>query len=198
MVAFHCARERINPFRLSKISTTADHYHYLPMLAVSAAAVWLTDRLARWHRPVYVVSAVVVVILFCVTALRIPVWKKDETFFKDMAAYAPTSYSSAIGMSIVMCQDLKEYAQGVQWTELALKERPNDISALANQAFCHFHSGNHFRVAELDFYLDQMNLHELEKHNRLPIRVCLPALVRVKSNSKITKRDFNTSAKRIV
>ncbi|MBX3020198.1 MAG: hypothetical protein KF799_00855 [Bdellovibrionales bacterium] len=150
-------------FAFQKISTPADHYHYLAMAAVAAGVVWSADRLVRWHRPFYILGTVVLLAFLVVSFWRVQVWTSDEAFFKDMASYAPHSYSSGIGMSIVMCQDLKEYEEGVRWTEVALKARPNDILALGNQAYCYLHAGNHFKVTELDAHLDSLDLENLER-----------------------------------
>lgn len=150
-------------FGYQKISTVADHYNYLPMVAVSALVLLLVHGLRRWRRPTMAVSVGVLALFYALTWWRVGVWTSDENFFRDMAETAPTSYSTAIGMSIVMCQDRLEYDEGVRWTEVALAARPRDIMALANQAYCFLHAKNYFRVTELEFYLDQMNLRDLEQ-----------------------------------
>lgn len=145
------------PFSFQKISTTADHYNYLPLVVVS---ILIMKHLSQ---KTYGAAAIALPVFFSIACLRVPVWGSEEAFFTDMSEQQPESYSSAIGMSIVECEGRKDYERGVYWTEVALKARPNDIKALANQAYCLLHSQNYLRVIELDFYLDHLNLRELEE-----------------------------------
>lgn len=174
------------PFAYQKISTTADHYMYLPMVALAAFLMLALHTLARWHRPVFILCVIFLVGCAGVSFARVNVWQSDEAFFTDMANYAPKAYSTGIGMSIVMCQGRKDYDEGVRWTEVALAERPRDIMALANQAYCFLHAGNHFRVTELEFYLDQMNLRDLEEKQPTAYSSLLASI----GTAKIELKDY--------
>jgi hypothetical protein len=148
-------------FGYQRISNVADHYHYAPMLVVSAVLMLLLEHMAVLRRSAGVVTGVLAVLMFAVACTRVDVWSSDRHFFTDMQRTAPESYSTAIGLSIVACLDDQDFEAGVQWTERALLARPGDILALANQAYCFLHAKNYFRVTELEFYLNRLNLEEL-------------------------------------
>ena len=143
-------------FAYENIGGVADHYNYLPLVVVG---IMLLPPLA-WlgRRPLaYVLPLAVIAILTQITWSRLPVWTSDTSFFMDMAKVSPDSYNTALGMSIVMCTDIKDYDAGVQWTEKALAQHPNDILALANQAFCYSHAGRSAKVVEMATYLAKLD-----------------------------------------
>lgn len=156
----------ILPFGFQKISTTADHYHYLAMVSLGAVLALLLQsflrRFSAYQRTLQLIGWLCLLALFSLASLRVNVWQSDKRLFEDMAKTAPNSYSTAIGMSIVSCLDEGKYDEGVHWTEVALLAQPNDILALANQAFCYLHSKNYFRVTELEFYLNRMDLEQMK------------------------------------
>lgn len=147
-------------FGYQKISTTADHYHYLPMAAVSATLLLAVGRsefkVGRWLVPA------LSVVLFLLANARVQVWKSDENFFADMESYAPVSYSTAMGYSVLECEKRKNYKTGIDWSMKALSARPNDIAALANLAFCFFHARDWPGTIALDKYLDALDIQEME------------------------------------
>gem|GEM_PF-2335871 len=156
----------IVPFGYQKISTVSDHYNYLPMALLAALALFVFSRI-EWNKlPGFVAHGVLALTVCLFAALsfhRAQAWTSDVNFFTDMAKNSPDSYSTALGMSIVMCEDLQNFEEGVKWTEAALKAKPLDILALANQAFCFLHARNYFRVIELEYYLGQLDIEEMEQ-----------------------------------
>jgi hypothetical protein len=92
----------------------------------------------------------------------VQVWKSDESFFADMEAYAPLSYSTAMGYSVIKCEKEKDYKTGIDWSMRALSARPKDIAALANLAFCFFNSRDWPNTIALDRYLDELEIPEME------------------------------------
>lgn len=155
----------IVPFAHQKISTVSDHYNYLPMALLAALTMFVLSRI-EWEKAKRLVPAAILSVFIAVLTVlsleRARAWTSDEKFFTDMSKHSPESYSTALGMSIVMCEDLQQFEEGVKWTEIALKERPLDIVALANQAFCFLHAKNYFRVIELEYYLGQLDIDKLE------------------------------------
>lgn len=152
-------------FDFQKISTVADHYNYLPMAGLSLTLAFLLSRFSWEGWPRFVPHAIVAILIGTFSTLsfaRAGIWRNDQTFFTDMAKFAPDSYATALGMSIVSCEDLHQYEEGVRWTEVALRAQPLDILALANQAYCFLNAKNFFRVIELEFYLGQLDLDKLE------------------------------------
>jgi hypothetical protein len=150
-------------FGYQRISTPADHYHYLPMVALSAAVLLWMNICPIWPRIAAATTAALVVVLTACSFYRIEVWKSDAAFFDDMIAYAPTSYSTGLGMSVVRCERERNFPDGIQWAHLALKARPLDMLALANLAFCHFNSRDHKTTKTLEGYLDQLDLQLMEE-----------------------------------
>ena len=152
-------------FGYQRNSTTADHYSYLAMVVVGAMVLAvLAGDLGR-SRVLRGISALMVIGFFALAWQRVQVWRSAESFFRDMAETSPHSYATAIGMSVVECHERQDYDQGILWTERALLQRPHDITALANQAYCLIHAKNFFRVRDLDDELDHLDLEEMEAKN---------------------------------
>lgn len=153
-------------FGYQKISTTANHYHYLPMVVFAAGSVLVLNKWRSWEKVArWTLTGVIVVLAFMANA-RVQVWKNDGNFFADMAEYTPNSYSTALGMSVVKCAQENNYAEGLRWTEVALRERPLDILALANQAYCYLHAKDYARLVQMELYLEQLD--RLEMENKQP------------------------------
>jgi hypothetical protein len=144
------------PFAFEYISGVADHYNYLPMIGMCALLMPLWSRIQNPR-----MAGAFALILICawtaVTGARFPVWSSDEAFFTDMAKVAPDSYNTAIGMSVVMCDDTKNYDEGLRWVDKALAMHSDDILAIANRAFCLTHAGRMHDVTEMEFYLGKIN-----------------------------------------
>jgi protein O-mannosyl-transferase len=155
------------PFAYQRVSTVSDHYNYLPMALLAATTAFVLSRV-HWDRlakPVaHAVMAILVLMLSTLSWNRAQAWTNDVEFFTDMSQHSPESYATALGMSIVMCEDLQQFEDGIKWTEAALKAKPLDILALANQAFCFLHARNYFRVIELEYYLGQLDIEEIEQN----------------------------------
>jgi hypothetical protein len=151
----------IVPFGFEKISGVADHYNYLPMAVIAAMFMLACNSLAK--KPILLAIPVLLAGAWAAASYeRAQVWESDERFFTDMAKTAPTSYSTALGMSVVMCEDVKNYESGLTWTGVALKAQPDDILALANRAFCLSNAGRIKEVLAMDFYLDRLDNEALE------------------------------------
>jgi hypothetical protein len=149
-------------FGYQRISTPADHYHYLPMLALSAALLLWMNICPIWPRVAGALTGVMIVGLFALSLARVQVWRSDPAFFDDMIRYAPASYSTGLGMSVVRCEQQRNFADGIRWAEQALNARPNDMMALANLAYCRFNSRDFKSTKALEFYLDIINLKDNE------------------------------------
>lgn len=149
-------------FGYQKISTTANHYHYLPMVVFVATVLLVLNRWRNWEKVArWTLTGSIVILAFMANA-RVQVWKNDANFFSNMAEYTPSSYSTALGMSVVKCAQQNNYAEGLKWTEVALRERPLDILALANQAYCYLHAKDYARLVQMELYLEQLDRVEME------------------------------------
>ena len=155
----------IIPFGFEKISGVADHYVYLAMGGMAAVLMLAYDFIERKKMALIAIPILIAAGWAYLSFERTSVWKSDQTFFADMAKSAPDSYSTAMGMSVVMCEDLKDYDGGLKWLDVALKAQPNDILALANRAFCLLNAGRLKDTVELDAYLINMD-HDLMARNQ--------------------------------
>jgi hypothetical protein len=153
----------IVPFAHQQISTVSDHYNYLPMALLAALAAFVCSRISIPKAAAQALLGVLVGAMAVLSWSRVRTWTSDAEFFTDMSKHSPDSYATALGMSIVMCEDLQQFEEGVKWTETALKAKPLDIVALANQAYCFLHAKNYFRVIELEYYIGQLDIDELEQ-----------------------------------
>lgn len=148
------------PFGYQTISSVADHYNYLPMTAVAAVFLLLWDYLWRW-RILVAVPLMLIGAWSWASYQRTHVWQSDVTFFTDMAQTAPDSYNTALGMSVVMCEDLKDFDTGLRWVDKALAAKPDDILALANRAYCLLNAGRIKAVIDMEFYLQHLDSEQL-------------------------------------
>lgn len=145
-------------FGYQRISTPADHYHYLPMVALAAAVMLWMNICPIWPKVAAATTGGLIAVLAVLSMLRLPVWKSDAAFFDDMTSYAPASYSTGLGLSVVKCEQQRNFPEGIRWAHLALQARPNDMMALANLAYCHFNSRDLDGAAALEKYLDIIDL----------------------------------------
>lgn len=130
----------IVPFAYENIGGVADHYSYIPLAGVSALVMIGLHVLTREAGFVRVFLPVPIALILGFWSYwsweRLEVWQGNTPFFFDMARAAPNSFSAAIGMSVVMCQDVRDYRAGIEWTDKALALHPGDILALANKSMC--------------------------------------------------------------
>ncbi len=149
-------------FGYQRISTPADHYNYLPMVALSGVVMlWLNVCAggAKWEGKI---AMAMIWILAMLSIARVQVWKSDPAFFADMISYAPDSYSTGLGMSVVKCEQQQNYVEGEKWCHIALAKRPNDIMVLANLAYCRFKSRDYKKTIDLESYHNNLDQTEME------------------------------------
>jgi protein O-mannosyl-transferase len=84
------------PFAYQAVSTTADHYTYLPMVGMALAFSAIVER----FRPsVLILAAGVLVALSCMSIVRAQVWKDNQSFYGDMLQKNPQSDRALLGIS---------------------------------------------------------------------------------------------------
>jgi len=145
-------------FGFQKISTVADHYHYLPMACWAAAVAVLASNASKIpERFLFVGATILTITLTYLSWSRVQVWQNDTSFFQDMAQTAPEAYTTAMGMSVVACHEQKDFVSGVRWTKVALRERPLDMPALSNQAYCWLHAKRYDEVMAMEGVLQVLD-----------------------------------------
>lgn len=152
------------PFGYENVSQVADHYVYLPMAILAALLLLIFDKFEKWPALVAAASLMLASAWAWASWQRVAVWQNQESFFSDMAKTSPESYNTAIGMSVVLCQDKHDYDSGLEWLEKALKAKPDDIVALSNRAYCLAHAGRRAEVLAMDSVLDRLDLDDLAEN----------------------------------
>lgn len=149
-------------FGYQKISTVSEHYNYLPMIVISALAMLLLEISTARATYLRAVAFILAAGFFILSLERVEVWRSDESFFSQMAEVSPDSYSTAIGMSVVMCLKRDNYMEGVKWTERALAAQPFDVLGLSNRAYCLFHAHRFDLVIAMLPDFKKMDLKKME------------------------------------
>lgn len=162
------------PFGYENISQVADHYVYLAM--VWMAGVFMLLYQSAWAKKALIAGGVLTCVWAWASWERAEVWQNDYNLFSDMSRTAPDSYSTAIGMSVALCSQRNEYGPGLEWTDRALKAKPNDIVALANRAYCLTHASRLSEVAQMENTLTQLNIKELTVKQPTPTSSLLASI----------------------
>jgi hypothetical protein len=149
----------IVPFAYENIGGVADHYNYLPLVAVSAGIMILCARLSHKNLQAGVLALLLsaVAVLSHLSWRRIEVWFSDRNLYFDMAISAPGTFTTAIGMSAVLCQEKGGYEAGADWAMRALQINRNDILGLANLAACHNRAGFWDRTDAMSKFLSELD-----------------------------------------
>ena len=129
------------PFAYQRISTVADHYEYLPLVAIAivvALAVARSPRLTG--RAGWGVFGALVAVYATTSFLRVADWKDNQRFFEDMVRKNPRSFSAVINIASVQCErgNWQLGLATIQQTGLLAR---TDAAFLANETFCLFKGG---------------------------------------------------------
>lgn len=145
------------PFAYENIGGVADHYNYLPLIVVAALSLLVMQNATGKLHLLLIIPASLIGVFAYLSWERLEVWENNVNFFLDMAKTSPDSYNTALGMSIIMCKDVRDYNQGISWTERALEMHPNDILALANRAFCLSQAGRIKEIVAMESYMTKID-----------------------------------------
>jgi hypothetical protein len=149
-------------FAFQRISTVADHYMYLPMVAVSGAAAVGVNRLGP--RLAASAFAGLVILMAAGSWQRLEVWRSSDAYFRDVLAKNPNSFSALTNLSQIACAR-GELDWGLQLTERSLAVAPSEAATLANKAYCLFHAQ---RFAEVVGMVPQLRVPDINfslEHN---------------------------------
>jgi tetratricopeptide (TPR) repeat protein len=133
-------------FAYQRISTVADHYAYLPMVAAGAAAGALAAQLMR-RAPSLAVGLWVAMAVAggVLTSARLAVWKSDDRFFGAMLAANPQSFSALSNLAKAAC-DRGDMVEGAELAARALAITGENPATLATRAHCLFGAGRYAEV----------------------------------------------------
>ena len=144
-------------FAYQRISTVADHYMYLPMLAVAGGIATLVSL---WSPTRQVIAAATLVVTFVGAGLtwqRARVWQTDAGFFGDMLERNPVSVSALANLSKTECE-AGRLEGGAHYAQRALELDPTNVAALVNSAYCDFHQALYDNVLALRHRLSDPNV----------------------------------------
>jgi hypothetical protein len=128
-------------FSFQRISTVADHYAYLPMVAVAgAAAVLVRPAVERWRVAALVLWGVAVIAATAATWSRAGVWTSDAALFGEMVGKNPDSFSGLTNLAKLAC-DAGDTARGAALAARALALEPANPPTLATRADCLYRAG---------------------------------------------------------
>ena len=163
------------PFGYQSVSQVADHYNYLPLAAVAVLFMIFLEKINR--RPILMVLPIALTLAWSALSFeRTKIWENDFTFFTDMTRAAPNSYSAAVGMSVVMCEQKKDFEAGLQWVDKALAVKAHDIIALSNRAYCLYHAGRGREVIAMQELLERVDRPQLSTTQPTPYSSLLATL----------------------
>jgi hypothetical protein len=134
-------------FAYQRISTVADHYAYVPMIAVAGIVATLVAR-TRDRRAVYAAWAVAVVAGTTLSATRAGVWAGDEPFFRDMVAKNSASFSGLTNLAKVAC-DAGDLVRGADLSARALAVNASNPATLSVRSDCLYRAGDLDGVAAM-------------------------------------------------
>ncbi|HEX7937783.1 MAG TPA: hypothetical protein VF483_02255, partial [Gemmatimonadaceae bacterium] len=150
-------------FAFQRISTVTDHYMYLPLVAVAGgvavAAYHIRNRVTQAGLLVAAVLAMSIA-----SWQRVGVWRSSESFFTDVLARNPTSYSALTNLSQIACER-GEFDWGLQLTARSLAANPAEAATYANEAYCLYHRGTLADVVALLPKLRQPDVAFSLEHN---------------------------------
>ena len=133
------------PFEFQMLSTTADHYLYLPMLGVAIVLAWfLTNHKSRLINQV----AIAMLVIFTIRTWRQePVWQDSRSLYLHALAVNPHSDASMCGMGFVAGQDARQFElqgkpeqaqtnfnESIWWYSQSLKMNPGSTPSMLNLA----------------------------------------------------------------
>jgi protein O-mannosyl-transferase len=129
-------------FEFQQISTTADHYLYLPMLGVAILATLLLTRItSRWKYP----STGAILIALCVRSIFAePVWQNTRTLFLHTLEVNPDSVVSTDTLGFFAGREArrtgdpteskKKFDESISWYQQSLQKQPNSVPSIFNLA----------------------------------------------------------------
>jgi hypothetical protein len=148
------------PFEFQLISTTADHYLYLPMVGVALFAAWLIQRFCvpNW------ITIVILTTLGIRCVLQEPYWHDTRSLFNHTLAINPRSVPSLDGMGYITGRDARRltdagqivagrklFKESIAWYQKSLAYDPNSTPSMLNLAL------DYQKIGRTDLGLQQIH-----------------------------------------
>jgi hypothetical protein len=125
-------------FAYQRISTVADHYMYLPLTALAAAAALAVAKSPRLNgRGGWALFGAILAVYGVTSWIRTGDWKTNQRFFEDMMAKNPRSSTAVINIAAVQCEK-GNWQLGLATIQGTRVVAHTDAAYLANETFCLF------------------------------------------------------------
>jgi hypothetical protein len=172
-------------FEFQQISTTADHYLYLPMLGIALLGTWALMRIqSRWK---FSVAGLILVSLGARSVLAEPVWQDTRTLFLHTLAINPNSVASTDTLGFFAGREArrnpdrlaarKQFEESIGWYQRSLQHAPDSVPSVYNLALDYQAIGDNPKAIAL-------------MHSIIEIQPHLPAGLRV-SPMDLAKRLYD-------
>jgi len=117
-------------FAYQHVSTVADHYMYLPLVAIALLAASLVSRISvRWQLGII---AILGLIWAGLTTRRLAIWQNDKTLFPSMLESNQDSYGANIGMLAIAMRE-QRYQDGLIYLREAERLEPTNVVTLLDK-----------------------------------------------------------------
>jgi hypothetical protein len=117
-------------FAYQHVSTVADHYMYLPLVAIALLAASLVSRISvRWQLGII---AILGLIWAGLTTRRLAIWQNDKTLFPSMLEANQDSYGANIGMLAIAMRE-QRYQDGLIYLREAERLEPTNVVTLLDK-----------------------------------------------------------------
>lgn len=130
------------PFAYQRISTVADHYAFLPMVAIGGVVMWFVATRVRRTGVAWAVWLFVVAAGGVLSWERLAVWRDDGEFFAAMVKGNPESFSGLTNLAKLSC-DRGDARTGAALAARALGVNGANPATLAVRADCLYRSADY-------------------------------------------------------
>jgi tetratricopeptide (TPR) repeat protein len=129
-------------FEFQQISTTSDHYLYLPMLGAAVLATWWLATNPSSKK--ILVATGILIALSTRSILQEPSWQDTRSLFYHALAVNPTSVVSTDGLGFLTGREARAipdpvkarplFDQSIAWYEQSLRVAPTSVPSIYNLA----------------------------------------------------------------
>jgi Tfp pilus assembly protein PilF len=132
----------------------AEHFIYLPSIAVFAAAAWVLRRCLR-RALAYACVAGIVAASCALTAARNYEWRDPITFYARMIELSPSSYTAHVNLGVEYL-NRKKYDLAEEALQKALRIKPDRIEGYSNLAAAYYQAGKYEQSLDQYWIVERM------------------------------------------
>ncbi len=135
-------------FEFQQISTTADHYLYLPMLGVAVFIAWTLTIIKSSSKTLFAV--LILIAMAARTVLQEPAWQNTRTLFQHTLQVNPDSVIASDGLGFIAGREARRMTdpaqkqrarqlldESIAWYQQSLTREPSSVPSLYNLALAY-------------------------------------------------------------